>query len=73
MTTQAQSWKFGSNYGLLLRDTHEQIEGRDFRFASNAYGDASKHAFITLTCQVEQQSQGGGIIISPDGGGIHPI
>ncbi|CAB4030682.1 Hypothetical predicted protein [Paramuricea clavata] len=74
VTQQAQDWKYGSNYGLLLRDTHEQVQGRDFRFASNAYSDSSKHAYITLRCSVQQQSAGGGGgIISPNGGGIHPI
>ncbi|XP_028407893.1 uncharacterized protein LOC114530526 [Dendronephthya gigantea] len=74
VTPQAQKWKSGgSNYGLLLRDTHEVIEGRDFRFASNAYSDQSKHAYITLKCQIQQQSIGGGPKISPIGGGENPV
>ena len=50
VTEQAIDWKFGSNYGLLLRDTRERVLGRDFRFASNAYKDKTKHAYIILKC-----------------------
>ena len=50
VTPQARDWKFGSNYGLLLRDTHETTQGRDFRFASDAHSDSQKHAYITLQC-----------------------
>ena len=55
VTKQVNDWKCsGSNYGLLLRDTREAVKGRDFRFASNAYRDRSKHAYITVKCMVEE-------------------
>lgn len=73
VTQQAQDWKFGSNHGLLLRDTHEVLEGRDFRFASNAYADASKHAYITLKCAIKQQSSGGRGGGAPIGEGVNPL
>ncbi|XP_028416387.1 uncharacterized protein LOC114540395 [Dendronephthya gigantea] len=54
VTKQVSDWKCsGSNHGLLLRDTRENIQGRDFRFASNAYRDQSKHAYITVKCMVK--------------------
>ncbi|XP_028416388.1 uncharacterized protein LOC114540397 [Dendronephthya gigantea] len=54
VTKQVIDWKCpGSNHGLLLRDTKENIQGRDFRFASNAHPDQSKHAYINLKCRVE--------------------
>ena len=38
------------NYGVLLLATNEDALGRDARFYSNAYSDASHHAYVNVLC-----------------------
>ena len=51
VTNAVKSWRDGvPNYGLLIRATNELDRGRDIRFASNAFSDSSKHAYILVRC-----------------------
>lgn len=51
VTTAVKQWREGtSNYGLLVRATNEATPGRDLRFYSNAYSDATKHAYVNVLC-----------------------
>ena len=52
VTNAVRNWRNGnSNYGVLLRATNENSEGRDIRFFSKSYSDSSKHAFINVLCK----------------------
>jgi len=51
ITEAMQNWQQGdSNYGVLLRASNEEEEGRDLRFASNANSDTTRHAFVNVLC-----------------------
>ncbi|KAJ7365187.1 hypothetical protein OS493_007838 [Desmophyllum pertusum] len=51
VTNAVKRWKYGlPNHGLLIRATNELVPGRDIRFASNAWPDPSKHAYILVLC-----------------------
>ena len=51
ITQAAIKWRSGvPNYGLVIRAINELEPGRGIRFYSNAYSDASKHAFVRVLC-----------------------
>ena len=52
VTDAVKNWRGGNpNYGVLLRATNENTEGRDIRFYSNRHSDKTKHAFINVLCE----------------------
>ena len=51
VTEAVRNWQDGdSNYGILVWATNEGDPGRDLRFYSRSYSDASKHAVIKVLC-----------------------
>lgn len=51
VTSAVKNWKAGKpNYGLLIRATNEDQDGRDTRFYSKSYSDSSKHPYILINC-----------------------
>lgn len=51
ITNAVKSWRGGvPNYGLVVRATNELEPGRGIRFASNAYPQRDKHAFVRVLC-----------------------
>ncbi|XP_078370210.1 uncharacterized protein LOC144653953 [Oculina patagonica] len=51
ITPAAKAWRSGvPNYGLVIRAVNELEPGRSIRFASDAYSDATKHAFVRVLC-----------------------
>ncbi|XP_078371252.1 uncharacterized protein LOC144654885 [Oculina patagonica] len=51
ITPAAKAWRSGApNYGLVIRAVNELETGRGIRFYSNAYSDASKHAYVLVLC-----------------------
>lgn len=51
ITNAVKSWSGGvPNYGLVVRATNELEPGRGIRFASNAYRQRNKHAFVRVLC-----------------------
>ena len=51
ITPAAIKWRSGiTNYGLVVRAVNELEPGRGIRFYSNAYSDASKHAYVQVLC-----------------------
>ena len=70
VTSAVQNWKNGQpNYGLQA--TNEYIEGRDFRFYSNADKNNARHPYISVTCDTLELNGGG--ILRPAGSGPVPI
>jgi len=51
ITHAVHGWSRGlPNYGLVIRATNELEAGRGIRFASNAMGDSSQHAYVLVLC-----------------------
>lgn len=52
VTLAVKDWLKGKeeNYGLLIWAAEEDVDGRDFRFASNQDPDTEKHAFLNVMC-----------------------
>ena len=71
VTSAVRNWKNNQgNFGLLIRATNEHIEGRDFRFVSNADSNREKHAYILVTCKSNDSRGNGG---TGSGGPLTPV